>query len=164
MDNRRVSRPTSSTRMKLTRLRSCFRWLCVLVNANMSEQRRTKTADGKHDIYIFKVNKEFRMQTRMTEFRRELSRNIQDFLTASLRAISSYNVLKQIIFLQRKRVVAYDFSCLYRQVLHTWTFLCDTACRLLRAYAFRPPCVSFFLRVSFDKFCRTTVYQSARSL
>lgn len=85
----------------------------------MSEQRRTKTADGKHDIYIFKVNKEFRMETRMTEFRRELSRNIQDFLTASLRAISSYNVLKQIIFLQRKRVVAYDFSCLYRQVLHT---------------------------------------------
>lgn len=64
-----------------------------------------KTADDKHDIYIFKVNKEFRMETMMTEFRRELSRNIQDFLTASLRAISSYNI-KQIIFLQGKRVVA----------------------------------------------------------
>lgn len=106
MDNRRVSRPTFSTRKKLTRLRSCFRWLCVLVNTNMSEQRRMKTADDKHDIYIFKVNKEFRMETMMTEFRRELSRNIQDFLTASLRAISSYNILKQIIFLQGKRVVA----------------------------------------------------------
>lgn len=65
-----------------------------------------KTADDKRDIYIFKVNKEFRMETMMTEFRRELSRNIQDFLTASLRAISSYNILKQIIFLHRKRVVA----------------------------------------------------------
>lgn len=65
-----------------------------------------KTADDKRDISIFKVNKEFHMETMMAEFRRELSRNIQDFLTASLRAISSYNILKQIIFLRRKRVVA----------------------------------------------------------
>lgn len=65
-----------------------------------------KTADDKHDISIFKVNKEFHMETMMAEFRRELSRNIQDFLTASLRAISSYNILKQIIFRRRKRAVA----------------------------------------------------------
>lgn len=166
MDNRRVSRPTSSTRKKLTRLRSCFRWLCVLVNTNVSEQERTKTADDKHDIYISKVNKEFRMETMMAEFRRELSRNMQDFLTASLRAISSYNILKQIIFLRRKRVVASSrlFLLISASNAHLNVSLRDTACRLSRVHAFRSRRVSFFLRVSFDKFYRTTVYQSACSL